>query len=205
MVPRSISSSGGMFAMSWWLPLLIFAAESCVVTFGTLRSIFVARGLKKFAVVLGLIESTFWLFAIGQVVSNLSHLPCSIAYAVGFTCGNFLGMTIEEKLAIGTQVVRIITNKPVGQLVDQLYAADFGVTCVEGDGATGPVNVIFTIVKRKQMKEVLRMLRKFDPHLFYTVEDVRSYRRGVFRERLDEASPERVPFRVKLERETVQL
>lgn len=191
--------------MSWWLPLLIFAAETCVVTFGTLRSIFVARGLKKFAVVLGLIESTFWLFAIGQVVSNLSHLPCSIAYAVGFTCGNFMGMTIEEKLAIGTQVVRIITSKPAEQLVTQLNAADFGVTCVEGDGATGPVNVIFTIVKRKQMKEVLRMMSQFDPHLFYTVEDVRTSRKGVFRERRDEASPGKVPFRVKIERETVQL
>lgn len=191
--------------MSWWLPVLILVAETCVVTFGTLRSIFVARGLKKFAVMLGLIESTFWLFAIGQVVSNLSALPCSIAYAVGFTCGNFLGMTIEEKLAIGTQVVRIITNKPTERLIAQLNAADFGVTYVEGDGATGPVNVIFTIVKRKQMKEVLRMLREFDPHLFYTVEDVRSYKKGVFRERRDEPSHGKVPFRVKLERETVQL
>jgi uncharacterized protein YebE (UPF0316 family) len=190
--------------MSWWLPLLIFAAETCVVTFSTLRSIFVNRGLKKFAVVIGLMESTFWLFAIGQVVTNLTHLPCSIAYAVGFTCGSFLGMTIEEKLAIGTQVVRIITNKSTDRLVAQLNAVGFGVTYVEGDGATGPVNVIFTIVKRKQMKEVRRMLSQFDPHLFYTVEDVRSSRKGVFRERRDEPHG-RVPFKVKLERETVQL
>lgn len=191
--------------MSWWLPLLIFFAETCVVTFSTLRSIFVARGLKKFAVTLGMIESACWLFAISQVVSNLSHLPCSIAYAIGFTCGNYLGMTIEEKLAIGTMVVRIITNKKPDVLIDQLIAADFGVTRVEGDGVTGPVNVIFTIVKRKQMNEVVRMLRKFDPHLFYTVEDVRSSKRGVFRERRDEASSGRLPFKIKLERETVQL
>ena len=191
--------------MPWWLPFLIFLAETCVVTFGTLRSIFVARGLKKFAVILGLIESTLWLFAIGQVVSNLSYLPCSIAYALGYTCGCFLGMTIEERLAIGTQVVRIITGKPAGQLIDQLNAADFGVTCVEGDGATGPVTVIFTIVKRKQMQEVVRLLRQFDRHVFYTVEDVRSARKGVFRERRDEPSPGRVSFKHKLERETVQL
>ncbi|HQR07197.1 MAG TPA: DUF2179 domain-containing protein [Gemmatales bacterium] len=205
MLPRFDFVVGEYRSMSWWLPVLILIAETCVVTFGTLRSIFVARGLKKFAVMLGLIESTFWLFAIGQVVSNLSALPCSVAYAVGFTLGNFLGMTIEEKLAIGTQVVRIITNKPTDCLIAQLNAADFGVTYVEGDGATGPVNVIFTIVKRKQMKEVLKMLRDFDPHLFYTVEDVRSYKKGVFRERRDEPSQRKVPFRVKLERETVQL
>ena len=190
--------------MSWWLPVLILVAETCVVTFSTLRSIFVNRGLTKFAVIIGLMESTFWLFAIGQVVTNLSELPCSIAYAVGFTLGSFLGMTIEEKLAIGTQVVRIITNKPTDRLIDQLNAANFGVTYVEGDGATGPVKVIFTIVKRKQMKEVVRLLRHFDPHLFYTVEDVRSSKKGVFRERRDEAHGQ-VPFKMKLERETVQL
>ncbi len=191
--------------MSWWLPLLIFLAETLVVTFSTLRSIFVARGFKKYAVCIGLLESTIWLFAIGQVVSNLSHWPCSVAYAVGFTFGSFLGMSIEERLAIGTQVVRIITSKPPAQLIHKLNEANFGVTCVEGDGATGPVNVIFTIVKRNQMKEVVRMLRTFDPHLFYTVEDIRSARKGVFRPRRRTATASRVTFKHKLEQETVQL
>jgi hypothetical protein len=76
---------------------------------------------------------------------------------------------------------------------------------VEGDGATGPVSVIFTIVKRNQMKEVVRMLREFDPHLFYTVEDIRSARKGVFRPRRFKASASRIPFKHKLEQETVQL
>src|SRR5215210_4881309 len=98
-------------AMAWWLPIVIFLAETCVVTFSTLRTIFVARGMKPFAACLGLVEASIWLFAIGQVVSNLQHVPCSIAYALGFVCGNYLGMTIEEMLAIGTQVVRIITAK----------------------------------------------------------------------------------------------
>ncbi len=191
--------------MSWWLPVTIFIAETCVVSSSTLRSIFVARGLKKYAVFLGMIESTIWLFAIGQVVSNLSHLPCSIAYALGFTCGSFLGMTIEEKLAIGTQVVNIITAKEPSLLIDKLTAANFGVTCLEGDGIAGPVNLIFTIVKRHQIKEVDKLLRQFDPHLFYTIEDVRSYRRGVFRERRDSGTSGQVPFRVKLEMERVQL
>ena len=191
--------------MSWWLPVTIFLAETCVVTISTLRSIFVARGYKKYAVMIGMVESTVWLFAISQVMSNLSHLPCSVAYALGFTVGSYLGMSIEEKLAIGTQVVRIITARDPDPLIDLLTEADFGVTCMEGDGIAGPVNVIFTCVKRHQMKEVVKLLRKFDPHLFYTVEDVRSSKQGVFRERRDSKSPPPIPFRVRLERERVEL
>jgi uncharacterized protein YebE (UPF0316 family) len=191
--------------MSWWLPILIYLAETLVVTSSTLRSIFVARGLKPLAALSGLIEATIWLFAIGQVVSNLTHIPCSIAYALGFVTGNFLGMTIEEKLAIGTLVVRIITTKKEDQLIERLNHADFGVTCVDAAGATGPVKVIFTIVKRKQLDEVVEMLRQHDPHLFYTVEDVRDVERGVFRHRRDRAAKDRIPYLVRLQRETVQL
>jgi uncharacterized protein YebE (UPF0316 family) len=192
-------------AMSWWLPVLIFVAETCVVTFGTLRSIFVSRGMKRFAACLGLVESTIWLFAIGKVVSNLDHLPCSIAYALGYTCGNYLGISIEEMLAIGTQVVRITTTKDSEKLVQRLNACDFGVTSLEGNGATGPVNLIFTIVKRKQLSEVLKILQQHDEQLFYTVEDVRAVQRGVFRQRRDNDSKPRVPYRLKVQRETVQL
>lgn len=190
--------------MAWWLPFVIFVAEMCVVTSSTLRTIFVARGMKRYAMCLGLVEASIWLFAIGQVVSNLSHIPCSIAYAVGFVCGNYLGMTIEEYLAIGTQVVRIITSKEPDQLVESLNAAHFGVTYMEASGATGPVRVIFTIVKRHQMDEVVRILRKHDSHIFYTVEDIRAVQKGVFRERFDKPST-REPFKKRLQRETVQL
>jgi uncharacterized protein YebE (UPF0316 family) len=179
--------------MSWWLPIVIFFAEACVVTFSTLRTIFVARGMKPFAACLGLVEASIWLFAISQVVSNLQHIPCSIAYALGFVTGNYLGMTIEEMLAIGTQVVRIITSKEPDQLVASLNAANFGVTCMDAAGATGPVRVIFTIVKRHQMAEVVKILRQHDSQLFYTVEDIRRVQKGVFRERKDKPAENRKP------------
>ncbi len=76
---------------------------------------------------------------------------------------------------------------------------------MDAAGATGPVRVIFTIVKRNQMEEVVNILRQHDPQLFYTVEDVRRVRKGVFRERKDKAAPRREPFTKRLQRETVQL
>src|SRR5205823_2012095 len=94
------------------LPLLVFLAELCVVTIGTIRIIFIARGMKVLAPVLGFFEVSIWLFAIGQIMQNLSNLGCYLAFAGGFTAGNFLGVLIEKRLGLGTLVVRVITGRP---------------------------------------------------------------------------------------------
>ncbi len=102
------------------LVLTIFLAEMCVVTLGTLRIIFVARGNRVLAPLLGFFEVLIWLFAISQVMKNLDSGACFLAFALGFTLGNFLGIVIEKKLALGMASVRIITSRPAATLMDQL-------------------------------------------------------------------------------------
>src|SRR5262245_7219478 len=111
-----------------WLPVLVFLAETCVVTLSTLRIIFVARGLKFLASGIGFFEITIWLFAIGQIMRHLDHIGCFLGFAAGFTLGNWLGVLIEKKLALGTQVVRVITSHDASELMEGLKAAGFGVT-----------------------------------------------------------------------------
>ena len=89
-----------------WLPLFIFVAEMCVVTLCTLRTIFISRGMKCIAQALGFFEVLTWLYAIGEVMKNVSDFRCSLAFASGFTLGTFLGILIEQKLALGSVVVR---------------------------------------------------------------------------------------------------
>jgi len=69
------------------LPLFIFAAEVCVVTLCTIRTIFVARGMKFLAPLLGFFEVSIWLFAIGAVMKNLNDIACYAAFAGGFPLG----------------------------------------------------------------------------------------------------------------------
>ena len=160
------------------LALLICLAETSVVTLDTVRTIFIARGMKRLATLLGLVEVTIWLFAISQVMQNLTNLSCISSYAAGFTLGTYLGIRIEEYLALGTQIVRIIARRDVTELVTALRERNYGVTAVGADGATGAVRVLFTIVERKQVRDVMRMIEQFDPTTFYVVEDVRSATRG---------------------------
>ncbi len=166
-------------SVSSLIPLFIFVAEMCVVTISTMRTIFVARGMKVLAPLLGFFEITLWLVAIGAVMKNLSDWSCSAAFAGGFTLGNYLGICLEGKLAMGSVVVRIITCRSPGDLVDSLRAAGYGVTCIAGQGTRGPVQIVFSVVPRKELDRVLGLARQFDPNVFYSVDDLQSAARGV--------------------------
>lgn len=174
------------------VPLLIFVAEMAVVTIGTLRIIFVARGHRYLAPALGFFEVLIWLFAISQVMQNLSDPLCFIAFALGFTLGNYLGIMIEQHLALGCAIVRIITHRDASALIGQLRAADFGVTCVDATGATGQVQIVMTVVKRKQLRDVVALIETHHPGAFYAVDELQSAREGIF------ASPKDRPGAIPL-------
>lgn len=168
-----------MFSSTGSLPLFIFIAEVCVVTFSTMRTIFVARGMKFLAPLLGVFEVSIWLFAISEVMKNLNDWHCSAAFAGGFTLGNFLGILLEEKLAMGSVGVHMITHRDASGVIEALRSAGYGVTRLDAQGATGPVQVIYTVIKRKQLERVLTTARQLHPNLFYSVDDLHSTTVGV--------------------------
>lgn len=156
------------------LPLLIFLARLSDVTLGTLRIVFVARGRKKIAPLLGFVEVLIWLAAIGQVMQNLNNVVCYIAWAGGFAMGNLAGIILEERIAMGILVVRIITAGQPGELSRKLHDQGFGVTRVDAHGINGRVDLIFTIIRRKDLDVLQQTIRTFDPEAFYSIEDVRA-------------------------------
>jgi len=162
------------------LPLIIFSTRICDVTLDTLRIIYVSRGIKILAASIGFFEVLIWLFAITQIFKNLTNPLYYVAYAGGFAMGNFIGILIEERMAIGTVFVRIITQKNASELIELLKNEGYGITHIDAQGAVGPVKIILTIVKRKNIEHVLEIIRSNNPQAFFTVEDVRSVREGVF-------------------------
>jgi uncharacterized protein YebE (UPF0316 family) len=162
------------------LPLLIFIARLGDVTMATLRHIFVSKGFKKIVPILGFFEVLIWLVAMRQVFSHLDNVACFIAWAAGFSAGTYLGMYIDERLAIGTQIIRIITAEDIIPLTDALKKRNQGITIVDGHGAVGPVKLIFTIVKRTNKAQVIELIHVHTPNAFYSIEDVKGSEHGVF-------------------------
>jgi uncharacterized protein YebE (UPF0316 family) len=165
------------------LPILIFSARICDVSLGTIRVIFISKGIKYIAPFIGFFEVIIWLLAIGQVMNNLTNVVAYIAYGAGFASGTFIGMLIEEKISLGLTSVRIITKKDPTELIQYLRSHDYGVTSIDGEGATGRVKMVYTIIKRQDLAHVVSIIKQFHPNAFYSVDEVKSVSEGVFPER----------------------
>lgn len=155
------------------VPVLICFARICDVTMGTLRLMYVAKGMKGLATILAFIEVSIWLFALGQVLQNLTNYMNCIAYITGYTVGTYVGICIEEKLSFGTMMLRIITKRDADELIAFFKSAGYGLTRVKAEGAYGSVDVIFTIVRRNNVNKIIEIIKKFNPNAFYTVEEVK--------------------------------
>lgn len=155
------------------LPLLIFMARIMDVAIATLRLMFLARGSRVQASIIGFFEALLWIIVISQVIRNLDNVMCYLAYAAGFSTGTFVGMKIEERLALGTIIMRVITPNLSGALIEELRADGFAVTRVAAEGSKGPVQILFMVLKRAEMKRAVASIHKRYPQAFYTVEDVR--------------------------------
>ncbi|MBN2232213.1 MAG: DUF2179 domain-containing protein [Deltaproteobacteria bacterium] len=162
------------------VPLLICLARILDVTLGTLRIILVSRGMRVLAPVLGFFEILIWLLAIGQIMNNLTSVINYFAYALGFAVGNYIGITIEGKIAMGKVIVRVITARDASSLIEFLRAGNFSVTVVEAEGSTGPVHLLFMVIMRSQLPYVTEHIKRCNPKAFYSVEDVRFVAGGVF-------------------------
>jgi len=159
---------------------LIFLSRVMDVSLGTIRVIFVSRGMKYVAPLVGFVEVLIWLLAVGQIMLNLNNPVCYLAYAGGFAMGNYIGIAIAERLSLGLVLIRIITAKDPSSMIDFFRSANYGVTCIDGRGKTGMVKIVFTIVPRKELTPVVSIIKQFNPQAFFSIEEINSVQSGIF-------------------------
>lgn len=153
------------------LGLLVYLAETAVLTLGTLRVMVSMLGERKVAFIFGVVEMLLWVAGTSTVIMKVADEPfLAVCYALGFGTGSALGITCEKKLALGNVVLRIISNSYGRKIAKAVREAGYGITTVTGDGDEGPVTVQFIVCKRKDMKHILTLARAVDPGLFYTFE-----------------------------------
>jgi len=170
----------GTFFTFFLLPFLIFLSRIVDVTIGTIRIVMVSKGHKTWAPILGFFEVFIWLVAITRIIQNLDNWLCYVAYAGGFATGNYIGLIIEEKMAIGIVKIQIITSREASNLITNLKAAGYGITHHEAHGGNENVSIIYSIINRNEIQKVEEIVKTTNPKAFYSIEDVKSVSHGVF-------------------------
>lgn len=153
-------------------PLLIFYARIADVSLSTIRIVFVSKGLKSIAPILGFFEVLIWIIAINKLMTNPTNIVYYLSYAGGFATGTLIGMMIEKKLLIGKVIIRLITQKDPKELIEKLKKLNYPTTTFNGEGNRGKVKLIFLIVNKRNLKHVTTMINEFNPQAFYSIEDV---------------------------------
>jgi uncharacterized protein YebE (UPF0316 family) len=155
------------------MPLLIFFARVTDVSINTLRFMFMMNGKKNIVPILGFFEALIWLLAIGQIFQNIDNPLSYLAYAGGFAMGTYVGMTLDEKLALGRVLVRVITPNSLPTLLEFMKEKNYRFTSVDAEGRYGKVNLLFTVMKRDQLPEFISQVKQLDEKAFYTIESVK--------------------------------
>ncbi|MDP3149191.1 MAG: DUF5698 domain-containing protein [Ignavibacteria bacterium] len=157
-------------------PIIIMSLRICDVTIGTFRTILVVQGRRYLAGFAGFFEVLIWVFAIRIVFQHLDNIGNMFGYAVGFSLGNILGISLEQKIGLGYLQVTIISKFLTDKIVYALRRSKIGATIIPGEGGTGGVAIIICVVARKMRKETIAIVESIDKDAFITVQSSLPYR-----------------------------
>jgi uncharacterized protein YebE (UPF0316 family) len=158
--------------MAWFIPPLIFCARICDVSIGTVRTMLMLQGYRLPASLLGCVEVTIWVLAVSGVLKYLDEPLAIIAYAAGFGTGVYIGVWIENRLALGYRMVRIVCGDDTVHLPDHLRAKGYRVTQVDGRGREAHVHIVFAVIRRRELPTLRQAVAEVAPGAFVTVERV---------------------------------
>jgi len=166
----------------YWEPILggliIFGLRVLSVGIGTVRTLLMVRGRKYVSAFMGFFEVLIFVLAISKVILEVNNLWNVLGYCGGFAVGTILGMALEDRLAVGFSMVRIISKVRWMEITHDLRERGFGATQILGEGKDGPVGIIYSMVRRKQVPAVIELCDQLDKHAFITVEEAGRVHRG---------------------------
>jgi uncharacterized protein YebE (UPF0316 family) len=155
--------------ITFWLIVL---ARITDVTLDTIRTVAIVQGRRAFSAVLGFFQAVIYICAIAKVLLNMDHPVYALAYGLGFASGTFLGITIEQRLAFGHQLVSLLTRKGV-ELAKVLRASGYRLAEVKGHARDGDLTILYVEIPRRQAQKLIRDASAVDDSCFCIVNDVR--------------------------------
>lgn len=150
--------------------ILIMFMRIADVTLGTFRTILVVQGRKYHSAMVGFFEVLIWIFAMRYIVQHMDQTINLLGYAVGFALGNIMGITLEQRVALGYAQINIVSLHHTDDIANKLRSSKFGVTILPAEGGSGSVSIVIVIAKRKFQKQIMKIVETVDKRAFITIQ-----------------------------------
>jgi uncharacterized protein YebE (UPF0316 family) len=150
--------------------LFIFVLRLLDVGMATVRIVLIGRGRRGPAALLGFFEALIWVLAIARVFKGIDDPARMIAFALGFAAGTYAGSVVEEWMALGQSLIRIVAPVDTDPVAPLLRERGYGATVLNGDGLSGEVRVTFCVLPRRDVYSVTAMLYKANPKVYVTID-----------------------------------
>lgn len=132
------------------LYIIIFILKILENALGTLRLIIVSNGKKIEGAVLNFLLSVVWVMSTSMVVID-NNIYKILVFAFGSLIGSYLGSVLEEKIALGNNMLLVVSKK-INSIQKELNCDTY------------PINkdILVIMTSRKKRKEVIDLILNID-------------------------------------------
>ena len=139
--------------------ILIFISKIFENMLATLRLIVVASGKKLFGAILLLCTTLIWLSITGIVIIDIKNDPFKIiVFSLGSLFGSYLGSLLEEKIALGYNLIayKTINKNELSVILDN---KNVKYSIVE---TTTNEFLFLIIIPRRHKNHILNLIKEYD-------------------------------------------
>lgn len=157
------------------LYFVIFFAKILEVSMATTRIVILTKGERLLAAFIGFFEVLLWVAIAATVLGDITSDPIKVVvYAFGFSVGNYMGSTIEKKLALGTTKIEAILNAKTDEgVVNKIREEGFAVTTVNGEGYESSRHILIMHVKRKNTDRAINLVKSLATDAVITINEIK--------------------------------
>ena len=130
--------------------IIIFILKILENALGTLRLIIVSNGKKIEGAILNFLLSVVWVMSTSMVVID-NNIYKILVFAFGSLIGSYLGSVLEEKIALGNNMLLVVSKK-INSIQKELNCDTY------------PINkeILVIMTSRKKRKEVIDLILNID-------------------------------------------
>lgn len=161
--------------------LFVFCMRVTDMSLDTVRLLFTVRGRKWVAGAIGVVQAGVFILAVSRVLSGPLNAYTVLGYALGFGAGVMLGITFEERLAIGYAMLRVYSHTSGMQIAEHLRASGHAATEIPARGREGNITVVNCVLARRDVAAVRAIIDGVDANAFVTIDEARPLQHGYFR------------------------